>query len=74
MSLEDHIDITPPTMERDEYPEPSATLIDHSPVSTGEEPSEGGTEDPQLEPTEEELKQARLKEKALKASLWCDVS
>lgn len=53
-------------MERDEYPEPSATLIDHSPVATGEEPSEGGTEDPQLEPTEEELKQARLKEKALK--------
>lgn len=57
-------------MERDEYPEPSTTLIDHSPVATGgEEPSEGGTEDPQLEPTEEELKQARLKEKALKASL-----
>lgn len=72
MSLEDHIDITPPTMERDESPEPSTTLGDPVPEATSEEPSEGGSEDAQVEPTEEELRQARLKERALKVGLWID--
>ena len=72
MSLEDHIDITPPTMERDESPEPSTTLGDPVPGATAEEPSEGGSEDAHVEPTDEELRQARLKEQALKVSLWVD--
>lgn len=64
--MEDHIDITPPTMEREEYPEPSTTQVE--PGDKEEEPLEGGAEDVQVEPTEEELKQAKLKEKALKVS------
>lgn len=68
-TLEDHIDITPPTMERDEFTEPSTTLGESIPGATAEEPSEGGSEDVQVEPTEEELRQAKLKEKALQVGL-----
>lgn len=74
MSLEDHIDITPPTMEREEYPEPSTTQVESTPGATAEEPLEGGSEDIQVEPTEEEVRQAKLKEKALQVGLCCGTS